>query len=71
MIWIVALIVIAFVAGYAFGATLDLGGLPGPSIKRPVRPTLPLARVLTRVEERRLDIPTVLRKRIPVVLDVD
>ncbi len=67
-----AALLVGVCIGCALGITLlrdaidDLWTWPS----RPVRPTLPLARVLMRVEERRLDIPAVRRNRIPVVLDV-
>ncbi len=69
MIWIIALVVIAFVAGLAVGSTVVTDWLSSP--KRVKRPTLPLASVLSRAETRRLELPAVRRNRIPVVLDVD
>ncbi len=71
------IVVIALFVGFALGAALgatairdhldDLWTWPS----RPVRPTLPLTRVLTRVEERRLEIPTVRRRqRLPRVIDI-
>ncbi len=53
MIWIIALVVIAFVAGCAIGATF---GLAVPHRRR-----VSLVSTLSRVEERRLSIPTVRR----------
>ncbi len=69
VIWIVALVIVAFFAGCSFGATALVDWLSSP--KRVKRPTLPLSSVLSRAETRRLELPAVRRNRIPVVLDVD
>lgn len=63
-------------AGIAIGATIIRDVLDGLWVapRRPLwprKPTLPVARLLQRVEERRLVIPTVLRKRQRIeVIDV-
>lgn len=59
-----------FVCGFALGATLVRDWLDDrPSrLKRTRKPRLPLARVLTRAECERLEIPTVRRRqRIEVI----
>jgi hypothetical protein len=59
VIWFITVVVIAWLAGVAFGATIFVDWLHGPRAER--RQSLPLARVITRAEDRRLDIPTVRR----------
>lgn len=59
MIAFIALVVFVWLA--AFGATIFVDWLHAP--RKPKRSTLPLARVLSRAEERRLEIPTAWRRQ--------
>lgn len=62
------LVLFALACGITIGATLVRDWLDGIFSRQPKPTTLPLARVLTRAEERRLEIPTIKRRqRIEVI----
>ena len=51
-----------FVCGIAFGATVVRDWIDMPSRRKP-RTAVPLARVLSRAEEKRLELPTAKRRQ--------